>query len=191
MSAFKKWLRRNWKGYSFTKWNKNYGKRLVGKYDGGAWHTDRIVLIHHFSEEKPTIEDFAKFLKDFERFYDRYESNYEIDGCYLITYGEYDKKAFNLLRRKVHEDLRRLVRIKVVEDKIYVSKAGVVGPKGFIRPTRAPSATPSMGRKKVFIVHGRDKTPALELARVVEKRYPIDAILMEEKAHREEPLSKN
>lgn len=38
--------------------------------------------------------------------------------------------------------------------------------------------------KNIFIVHGRDKTPALELARVIEKRYPIDTILLEEKAHR-------
>lgn len=176
VSAFEKWLRRNWKDYSFTKWKKNYGKRLVGKYDDDY----RIVLIHHFSEEKPTIEDFAKFLKDCERFHYKYESDYAIDGCYLMTYGEYDKKAFNLLRRKIDEDLRRLVRIKVLEEKLYVSKAGIVGPKGVIAPT-----TPSIGRKKnVFIVHGRDKTPALELARIIEKRFPIDAILLEEKPHR-------
>jgi len=182
VSAFEKWLKRKYKDYSFKKWNKNYGKRLVGKYDGGTWHNDRIVLIHHFSEEKPKIEDFAKFLKDSEKFYDQYEGNYEIDGCYLVTYGDYDKKAFNLLRRKIDEDLRRLVRIKVLEDKIYVSKGGVVGPKGVIRPT---TPTPSIGRKKnVFIVHGRDKTPALELARIIERRYPIDAILMDEKPHR-------
>lgn len=140
------------------------------------------MLVHHFSEEKPTIEDFVKFLKDSERFYDQYESDYDIRGCYLITYGEYDKKTFNLLRRKVHEELRGLVKIKVLEDKIYVSRAGVVGPKGFIKPK---TPTPSIGQKKiVFVVHGRDKTPALELARIIEKRYPIDAILLEEKPHR-------
>ena len=71
MSAFEKWLRRNWKDNSFKKWKKDYGRRLVWKYDGGVWHTDRIVLIHHFSEENPTIEDFARFLKDFERFMKR------------------------------------------------------------------------------------------------------------------------
>ncbi len=38
--------------------------------------------------------------------------------------------------------------------------------------------------KKIFIVYGRDKTPALELARFVEKRYAIEAILLEEQAHR-------
>jgi hypothetical protein len=49
----------------------------------------------------------------------------------------------------------------------------------------APSSgQKSVAKRKVFIVHGRDKTPALELARFVEKRYPIDAILLEEQAHR-------
>jgi predicted nucleotide-binding protein len=48
--------------------------------------------------------------------------------------------------------------------------------------TSAPPATKR--RNKVFIVHGRDKTPALELARFVEKRYPLDAILLEEHPHR-------
>lgn len=33
---------------------------------------------------------------------------------------------------------------------------------------------------KVFIVHGREKTPALELARLIEDRYPIRPILLDE-----------
>lgn len=180
MSAFEKWLKRNWNDYYFTKWKKNFGQRLVGKYDGGRRYNDRIVLIYHFSEEKPTIEDFAEFLKDFERFYDQYESDYEIDGAYFMVYEEYDKTAFRLLLKRIDEDLRDLVKVKVLEDKIYATKAGLVGPKGII----TTSAQPSLGRKNVFIVHGRDKTPALELARVIEKRYPIETILLEEKAHR-------
>ncbi len=39
-------------------------------------------------------------------------------------------------------------------------------------------------KNKVFIVHGRDEAPALALARFIEKRYPIDAILLEDEAHR-------
>jgi len=39
-------------------------------------------------------------------------------------------------------------------------------------------------RKQIFIVHGRDKTPALQLARIVEKRYPLDAVILEEEPHR-------
>lgn len=40
----------------------------------------------------------------------------------------------------------------------------------------------SNGMKKVFIVHGRERTPALDLARLLEKSHKIEAILLEEQA---------
>jgi hypothetical protein len=170
MSKFEKWLKRNWKDYSFTRWKKDFGQRLVGKYEGGFWHGNNTVLVYHFIERKPTVEDFAGFLKDFEKFYGQYEGDYEIDGGYFVVNEEYDKKACHLLLRKMDEDLRDLVQIKVLEEK---SK--------YYPPSIEQKATT---KRKVFIVHGRDKTPALELARFVEKRYPIDAILLEEESHR-------
>jgi len=47
-----------------------------------------------------------------------------------------------------------------------------------------------MQKKKIFIVHGRDKLPALELARFIEKKYRIDTILLEEEAHKGRTLIK-
>lgn len=163
LSEFEKWLKRNWKDYSFTRWKKDFGQRMVGKYDGGRWHNDRIVLIYHFTQRKPTIEDFAGFLKDFENFYEQYESGYDIDGAYFVVYEEYDKKAFGLLLKKLDEELGDLVKIKIFEEKILATK---------------------IKRKKIFIVHGREKTPAFELARLIEKRYPLEAIILEEEAHK-------
>jgi hypothetical protein len=185
LSEFEKWFNRNWKDYSFTKWQKDFGQRLVGKYDGGSWHNDSIVLIYHFTERKPTIEDFAGFLKDFERFYDQYEHDYDIDGAYFVVYEEYDKKAFTLLLKNMDEDLKDLVQIKMLEEKIYISPAGIFVPE-YMKSKEYPplSEQKSVAKRKVFVVYGRDKTPALELARFVEKRYPIDAILLEEQAHR-------
>ena len=116
MSEFEKWSRRNWKGYSFTRWKKSFGLRLVGKYDRGRWRNGRIVLIYNF-QGRPAIEDFAEFFKDFEKFYDQYEGNFEIDGAYFVLHGEYDRKAFNLLLKNFDEDLRSLVQIKLFEEK--------------------------------------------------------------------------
>ena len=96
-----------------------------------------------------------------------------------MIYEEYDKKAFNLLRRKLDEDLRKLARIKILEEKIFASRAGLVGPKGIIRAT--PS---SVQKRSVFIVHGRDKAPAFELARLLEKQFGLETILLREKPHR-------
>lgn len=185
MSEFENWSSRNWTDYSFTRWKKDFGQRLVGKYDGGTWDNDRIVLIYHFTERKPTVEDFAGFIKDFEQFYDQYENDYGMDGAYFVVYEEYDKKAFNLLLKKMDEELKDLVQIKMLEEKVYVSRGGMVAPEYLkIREYPQLGEQKSLAKRKVFIVHGRDKTPALELARFIEKRYPIEAVFLEEQPHR-------
>jgi predicted nucleotide-binding protein len=169
LSEFEKWLKRNWKDYSFTKWTKEYGQRLVGKWERN-WRNNRIVFIHHFTERKPTIEDFASFLKDFEKFYDDYESDYDIDGAYFFLYGDYEKKAFNLLLKKVDDELRDLVKIKSLEQ------------KSMIIPTKTSEQRESW-KKEVFIVHGRDKAPAFELARLLEREFKLETTLLQEQPH--------
>jgi predicted nucleotide-binding protein len=171
LSEYEKWLKRSWKDYSFIKRQKKFGQRLLGKWNRVAWHTDRITLIHNFTEGKPSIEDFASFLKDAARFYNQYDGNYEIDGAFFVVYEEYDKEAFKLLLRK--SDVKDIVKIKTFAKSLSKSR----------------DSAPSKGigtkqRKEVFIVHGRDKTPALELARLIEKRFPIDAIFLEDEPHR-------
>ena len=170
MSEFEKWFKRNWRDYSFTKWKKEFGQRLVGKLEGDWGHDSRIVLVYHFTERKPTIEDFASFLKDFERFYDDYESDYDIDGAYFILYGDYEKKAFNLLLKKIDDELRDLVKIKSLEE------------KSMTIPTRTSEQRESL-RKGIFIVHGRDKAPAFELARLLEREFRLETTLLQEQAH--------
>jgi len=75
------------------------------------------------------------------------------------------------------------------EGDIFVGYNPCTACKGIGLIQRPSGLKPSIGlkpsmRKKVFVVHGRDKTPALELARLIDKRYPIEAILLEEEAHR-------
>jgi len=170
LSEFEKWFKRNWNDYSFTKWHKEFGHRLVGKWEGDWRHNSRIVLIYHFTERRPTIEDFASFLKDFERFYDDYESDYNMEGAYLVLYGDYEKETFNLLLKKSDEELRDLVRIKSFEEK----------------PTIVPTRTSEQregSKKGVFIVHGRDKAPAFELARLLEREFRLETTLLQEQPH--------
>jgi predicted nucleotide-binding protein len=170
LSEFDKWFRRNWKDYQFTKWKKEFGQRLVGKWEGDWRHNSRIVLIYHFTERKSTIEDFADFLKDFERFYDDYESDYEIDGAYFIVYGDYEKEAFNLLRKKFDDELRDLVKIKSFEEKPIVTPERASEQRGYLR-------------KDIFIVHGRDKASAFELARLLEREFKLETTLLQEQPH--------
>lgn len=46
-----------------------------------------------------------------------------------------------------------------------------------------PEKTKEALNKNVFIVHGRDKQPALELARILERRFGLNAIFLWEQAH--------
>lgn len=133
--------------------------------------SDRLVLIYDFSERKPSVEDFAAFLKDVERFYDNYEGNYDMDGAFFVVYDNYDKKAFRLLLRK--SEVGNVVKIKVFEKRQVKSRSASI-----------PKETKAKQKKKVFIVHGRDQAPAYELARIIEKRFPIEAVILEEKPHR-------
>jgi predicted nucleotide-binding protein len=184
LSQFEKWLQRNWKEYSFTKWNKDFGQRLVGKKEGGFFSGSDIMLIYNFTQKKPTIEDFAIFLKDFEKFSDQY-NDYNIAGAYFVVYEDYDKKSFNLLLKKMDDDLKDLIEIKTIDEKIVSPRSGSVVTEQLKEPERPqPRDIKTSAKRRVFIVHGRDKTPSLELARFVEKRYPIDAILLEDEAHR-------
>jgi predicted nucleotide-binding protein len=128
------------------------------------------VLIYHFTERKSTIEDFADFLKDFERFYDDYD-DHEIDGAYFIVYGDYEKEAFNLLRKKMDDELRYLVKIKSLEEKPVTI------------PKRTSEERESV-KKEIFIVHGRDKAPAFELARLLEREFKLETTLLQEQPHR-------
>jgi predicted nucleotide-binding protein len=78
---------------------------------------------------------------------------------------------------KMFKDLRKVM---IDDDDIRKS----IKPIGLGEISTKGKITEEETIKKIFIVHGRDKTPALELARFLEKRYPIDAILLEEQAHR-------
>jgi predicted nucleotide-binding protein len=109
-------------------------------------------------------------LKDAARFYSQYEGEYEIYGAFFVVYGEYDKKAFKLLLSR--SDVRDIVRIKTFAR----SKPKTMGSASLKEKDKQ--------KKKAFIVHGRDKTPALELARLIERRFPIETIFLEEKPHR-------
>lgn len=167
MNEFEKWSKRNWKDYSFKRWQKDFGQRLVGKRDRGSWHKDNIVLIYHFTERKPTIEDFAGFLKDFERFYDQYH-DYERDGAYFVVYEEYEKKAFNILLKKMDNDLRNLVQVKTLQEKIFVSRAGIVV-QDCIMSKEFPQSSEQKTtiEEKAVSVHRNDKAPAGELLKAV------------------------
>jgi len=51
-------------------------------------------------------------------------------------------------------------------------------------PTEKGKKLEAMRSKNVFVVHGRDKTPAYELARLLEREFRLETTLLQEQPHR-------
>ena len=174
MSLFEKWFNRNWSEYSFKKYSKDWGQRMVGKKEN-TFRNNRIVLIWDLSNKKATVSDFAAFLEDFDKFFGQYDREWEIDGGYFITYSEYDKSAFNVLYKGMADDLRDLVEIKVMEDKNSVKKPET---KQSQVSQNVEFQNPKSGN--IFIIHGRDKAPAFELKILLDNELDLKSSLLQD-----------
>lgn len=116
MSEFEKFTKEfTRKGYKFRTYKKAFGERLVGVWKRDFLHTDRGILIYHFSKRTPSVKDFLKFLNDFEKFLKTRSRSYAIDGGYFLTYGGYDKTEFNYVLNKLDENIKELIKIKALK----------------------------------------------------------------------------
>lgn len=128
-------------------------------------------IYFYYVDGSASVDSIRECLKDYVDFYEAED------------FGEGDKGFF--LCSSVDEKLfRDLKKVKIEDDEIRNSIKPIVLKRIDESVAKEETERTSRGRRKIFIVHGRDKTPALELARFVEKKYPIDAILLEEEPHR-------
>jgi predicted nucleotide-binding protein len=166
-------LRYETKGFEIIQKRKlKYGTRVFLKREAEgvlASGFDGIYLYYY--DGSATADSIRECLKDYVRFYQDEDFGEGDKGFFLCS--SVDEKLFRDLKKVKIEDDEIRKSIKPIVLKRTVESVGEEEPK---RTTKE--------KKKIFIVHGRDKTPALELARFVEKKYPIDAILLEEEAHR-------
>lgn len=98
---------------------------------------------------------------------------------------ECDLRALLLRQLEQIPYMKDLVQTKMLEEKTYAfPRTGLVVPE-HLRSIEYPplSEQKSVAKRKVFIVHGRDRLPALELKVLIEEKYPIKAILLEKEAH--------
>lgn len=112
MDEFEKFKRKFLrKEYKFIRtYKKDFGERIIAEHKSGWLRTDKRALICHFTR-KPTVKDLGRFVKDFEKFIDQFESNYDVVGGYLVTHGAYDKEGFKLFLERVDEEIRKYIMI--------------------------------------------------------------------------------
>jgi len=117
MSEFEKLMRRIAKrGYRVIgTYEKDFGQRLVCEWQRRV-RTNRRMLVYHFYKREPTVYDFDKFVKDFEKFDEQFSSNYAIEGGLFVTHGKYDRKGFQIVLNRLDSDMRSLIHVKSLKE---------------------------------------------------------------------------
>jgi predicted nucleotide-binding protein len=157
------------KGYKVVQKRKlKHDMRLFLKKEREGFLSSGFYGVYVYCVEgKCSVESLRECFRDYTKFYERENFDEEDKGLFLCR-GILDEKLFRDLRKVMieDEDIRRSIR---------PISFGEVSQRKGIKEEKV---------SRVFIVHGRDETPALRLARYLEKRYPLDAILLEEQAGR-------
>ena len=157
------------KGFKVTqKRNLKHGLRVFLKKERRGFLSSGFYGIYlYYVDGNCSNESFRECFKDYIKFYDNQGFDEEDKGLFLCT-GMLDEKLFKDIRKVVIEDGDICRSIKSIS-------LGEI-PKSKVTYEKTVS--------KVFIAHGRNETPALRLARFLDKRHPIEAILLEEQSHR-------
>jgi predicted nucleotide-binding protein len=142
---------------------------LQRKRKGWGAGTDEVYL--YYVDGSASADSIRECLRDYEEFYSD-------NG-----FGEGDKGFF--LCSSVDEDLfRKMKKVKIEDDEIRNSIKPIIlkGTVGKMVEEEEPKKVIG-NKRKVFIVHGRDRLPALELKVLVEDKYPIKAIILEKEPY--------
>jgi len=159
------------KGFEVSNRRKlKYGNRLLlQKEKGGLWGGYTEIYVYYY-DGKATVDSINECLKDYVNVYNDEEFDENDKGFYLCS--AINEKDFNSLKRaKIDDnDIRNSIKPFVLQRAENIE----------VEETPPPR---NNGKKKVFIVHGRDRGPALELERVLEKELGLDAVLLQEQPH--------
>lgn len=147
------------------------GQRIFLLKKGGFLSSNEGIYIY-FVNGNATMDTIREGLKDYAKFYHDY-FNEDDRGIFLVS-GSADDKLFRDLKKATIDDdtIRDSIKLMCAEKK----SEGTIEEK--------ETNGNAKGNHQIFMVHGRDKTSALQLARFIEKKYPIDAIFLQEEAHR-------
>ena len=128
-------------------------------------------IYFYYVDGSASAESIRECLKDYVNFYEAED------------FGEGDKGFF--LCSSIDEKLfRDLKKVKIEDDEIRNSIKPIILKRTVGKIAEEEEPKKAIGNKrKVFIVHGRDRLPALELKVLIEDKYPIKAILLEKEAH--------
>jgi predicted nucleotide-binding protein len=159
------------KGFEIVQRRKlKHGLRVFLKKEGEGWGSGFDGVYLYYVDGSASVDSIRECLKDYVKFYEDED------------FGEGDKGFF--LCSSIDEKLfRDLKKVKIEDEQIRSSIKPIVLERTVGRATEEEPSRTIKEKKRVFIVHGRDRLPALELKVLIEDKYPIKAILLEKEAH--------
>jgi len=163
-------LKYEMKGFErISKKKLKFGQRFFLK-KGLGWGRGFEGIYVYYYDGSASLESIREFLKDYSEFY-------EEEG-----FGEGDKGFFlcSAINEKVFNGLKK---IKIEDGEIRNSIKPIVLERTEQIIAKEPSMKTVNKKKQLFIVHGRDKAPAFELQRLLDKELGLDAILLQDQPH--------
>jgi hypothetical protein len=164
-------LKYEMKGFEIISKRKlKFGLRVFLKKDSDGWSSGFVGIYIYYYDGRASLDSIRECLKDYSEFYEEEEFGDGDKGFFLCS--SIDEKVFNGLKKaKIEEsEIRNSLKPIVLE------RTGEIGAK-------EPLPTITNKKTQLFIVHGRDKTPALELQRLLEKELGLDSFLLQDQPH--------
>jgi predicted nucleotide-binding protein len=160
------------KGFEIVQRRKlKHGLRVFLKKEGEGWGSGFEGIYLYYVDGSASPDSIRECFKDYVEFYQDEDFGEGDKGFFLCS--SIDEKLFRDLKKVKIEDEQIRYSIKPLVLKRTVES---------IAREEEPERT-ARGRCKIFIVHGRDKASAFELARLLEREFRLETTLLEEQAH--------
>jgi len=164
-------LKYEMKGFEIISRRKlKFGLRVFLKKDIDGWSSGFEGIYIYYYDGSASLESIRECLKDYSEFYEEEEFGEGDKGFFLCS--AIDEKVFNSLKK-----------VKIEDSEIRNSLKPIVLERTGVMEARGPQPIMTNKKKQLFIVHGRDKTPALELQRLLEKELELDSFLLQDQPH--------
>lgn len=164
-------LKYEMKGFEIISKRKlKFGLRFFLKKDSDGWSSGFEGIYIYYCDGSASLDSIRECLKDYSEFYEEEEFGEGDKGFFLCS--AVDEKVFNGLKKVKIEDSEIRNSLK----SIVLERTGTIGAVE-LQPRKTNK------KKQLFIVHGRDKTPALELQRLLEKEFELDSFLLQDQPH--------
>ena len=161
-------LKYEMKGFELISKRKlKFGLRIFLKKELEGWSAGFEGVYIYYYDGSASLDSIRECLSDYIKFYE------------AETFGDGDKGFFlcSAIDEKIFNGLKK---VKIEDSEIRSSLKPVILSRTNEIKAREQQRSTSNKKKQLFIVHGRDKAPAFELQRLLEKELNLESVLLQD-----------